>query len=691
MKGTWIVLPLLLAAAQVPWAQEPGAMAREFLTGMAMRQLAARKEAVARIGSAAELDERRAAFRKRLLEMMGGLPEKSGRLSLRRTGRLERDGYRVEKLLYESQPGMFVTANLYVPTTGRPPYPAVLHSTGHSVAAKNRAFYQTLSIGLVKHGFVVLTYDPAGQGERRIFYDPELEDSKVGGTTTEHQMVGSQSLLAGESLARQMILDGMRGIDVLESLPEVDARRIGITGCSGGGTLTTYLAALDERAAVAAPACYITSWEDQLQADTGPQDAEQQFPDLLRNGYDHADFVTAFAPKPYLICSTDEDFFPLSGARKTYQEARRMWALLGAPERIEWFHEPGGHGMPQATREAIYGWMKRWLADGPPGPAPEPPIRTEYEQALNVTPTGQLATSFGGETASSINLRRYGAWPRPDRHGPEALRKAVLETTRAETARPAVAAERAGRAARRGYTLERLVYRYAEGRFVPAAMAIPERSNGKAVVWTGGPASRAFSEGSDPDRLAGLGYTVLAIDAFGRGETAPQWRAYSEAWFGRAEKLAWLGLMVGRPLMGLRLEDISAGVDLLEKEGRAPKGIVGFGKGAGAVEMLHAAFLDPRITALALEDMPLSYHAFATAPIHRQLFDVVLPGVLGRYDLPDLAAAVAPRPVWIVNARSPMGPPLLVERVREVYSAPHIRIGLRGEPDTVIDGYPELR
>src|SRR5690606_29933553 len=111
-------------------------------------------------------------------EMMGGLPERSGRLSLRRTGRLVRDDYRVEKLLYESQPGMFVTANLYVPTTGRPPYPAVLHSTGHSVAAKNRAFYQTLSIGLVKHGFVVLTYDPAGQGERRIFYDPELEDSK---------------------------------------------------------------------------------------------------------------------------------------------------------------------------------------------------------------------------------------------------------------------------------------------------------------------------------------------------------------------------------------------------------------------------------------------------------------------------------------------------------------------------------
>lgn len=691
MGRMWTALPVLLALAQPQWGQEPGAMARDYLAGLAMRQLAERKEAVASIGSAADFEKRRALFRKRLLEMIGGLPEASGKLSLRRTGRLERDGYRVEKLVYESQPGMLVTANLYVPETGKAPYPAVLHSTGHSVSAKNRAFYQTLSIGLVKHGFVVLTYDPAGQGERRIFYDPDLQDSKVGGTTTEHEMVGTQSLLAGESIARQMILDGMRGIDVLQSLPEVDGRRIGITGCSGGGTLTTYLAAVDDRAAVAAPACYISSWEDQLQVNTGPQDAEQQFPDLLRNGYDHADFVAAFAPKPYLICSTDEDFFPLSGARKTYQEARRMWGLLGAPERIEWFHEPGGHGMPRATREAIYGWMKRWLADEAPGPAAEPPIRTEYEQALNATPTGQLATSFGGETVSTINLRRYAAWPRVSHPAPGALRRAVLDATRAETERPPVMAERSSRAARGGYSVERLVYRYAAGRFVPAAMAVPGRSSGKAVVWAGGPAASAFNEGGDPDRLAAMGYTVLAIDVFARGETAPDWRSYSEAWFGKTEKVAWLALMVGRPLVGLRIEDISAGVDLLEKEGRGTEGIVGFGTGLGAVEMLHAAFLDPRITALALEDMLVSYRAFATAPIHRQVFDLVLPGVLSRYDLPDLAAAVAPRPVWIVNARSPLGRPLLVEQAREIYRGPHIRVGLRGEPDNVTDSYPELR
>ena len=97
-------------------------------------------------------------------------------------------------------------------------------------------------------------------------------------------MVGVQSLLAGESIARYMVWDGIRGIDLLQSLPIVDGERIGVSGCSGGGTLTAYIAALDGRVKVAAPSCYITSWEDQLRG-TGPQDAEQQFPDQLLDGF----------------------------------------------------------------------------------------------------------------------------------------------------------------------------------------------------------------------------------------------------------------------------------------------------------------------------------------------------------------------------------------------------------------------
>lgn len=239
-----LLLPALYAQPALP---EPRRMLRSYLTRLALEQLERRRKVVAAIDTPAGFHKRRAEFRASLLRMIGGLPDTRPPLSVQTAGRLDRGDYRVEKIIYQSQPGLHVTASLYIPQTGKGPFPAVLHSIGHSLAAKNRAFYQTLSIGLVKHGFVVLAYDPVGQGERRIFYDRDLEDSKVGGSTVEHEMVGIQSLLAGESIARLMIWDGMRGIDLLDSLPQVDARRIGVTGCSGGGTLTSYIMALDDR------------------------------------------------------------------------------------------------------------------------------------------------------------------------------------------------------------------------------------------------------------------------------------------------------------------------------------------------------------------------------------------------------------------------------------------------------------
>jgi dienelactone hydrolase len=679
-----------------------GRMLREYLTRTALEQLAARRQAVAQITSRAALEPRRKQFRGDLLRMIGGLPAARTPLNVRITGTLDRSDYRVEKLIFDSQPGVFVTANLYVPKTGNPPYPAVLHSTGHSVSAKARAFYQTLSLGLVKNGFVVLTYDPLGQGERREFYDAVLQDSKVGGTTSEHEMIGIQSLLAGESVARYMIWDGMRGIDLLQSRPEVNRDRIGATGCSGGGTLTTYLAALDERIRVAAPACYISSWEDQLGADTGPQDAEQQFPDLLKHGYDHADFVAAFAPKPYLICSTDQDFFPLEGARKTYEEAKRIYTLFDAADRIDWFHEPGGHGMPTATREAIYGWMSHWLKDGPRGPAKEPAFETEYEQDLLCTPTGQLATSLGGETLSALNLARFRdlAPARPVRD----LRQTVIATTRYDPSRFPPEPRNRGVESRSGYRLEKLLYHTGPGRTVPALLAVPEAADDrrKTLLYTSDrSAVDAFAPGGDLDELSRLGYTVLAIDTAGRGETASTWRSFSDGWFSKSEKEAWLALMTGRTLVGVRVDDIVRGLDLLAERGLLHGGTaVGFGKGLAAVDLLHAATIDARFSALALEDMLVSYRSVARSPIHRQLLDVVVPGVLSRYDLPDLVAADTRRPVWILNAKSPTGSILRREDAAAAYeyavkafagTPERVRIGLRRESEAVLRAYPELK
>ncbi|HZT28606.1 MAG TPA: acetylxylan esterase [Bryobacteraceae bacterium] len=605
----------------------------------------------------------------------------------------------------KGQPRFYVTANLYVPQTGKPPYPAVLQPVGHSLAAKNRAFYQNLSLGLVKSGFVVLTYDPLGQGERRIFYDPALEDSKVGSTTMEHQMVGIQSLLAGESIARYMIWDGMRGIDLLQSRPEVDARRIGVSGCSGGGTLTTYLAALDERVRVAAPSCYITDWEDQLQG-TGPQDAEQQFPNQLAEGVTHADLVEAFAPKPYLICSTTEDFFPLAGARRTFEEARRIYALFGTQDSIAWFHTGGGHGTPQPTREAIYGWMKRWLQDAPPGPSPEPAFQTEYEQDLSVTPTGQVSTWLGGETASSLNIRRFSAIAEARQPLPPArVVDAVRRLTHYEASHNPLRIREREEIRREGYRLEPLTYETGPGRLVPALLALPDagRSRQQCIVYVDALGKDAAARrGGDLDQLGQLGYTVLALDPSGIGETAANWSSYSTPWFGQ-DKAAWLALMVGRPLVGIRMDDILRGLDLLREKNLLYGGsCAAFGKGSAAVDLLHAAILEARISRLYLEDGLVSYESIARTPIHRRIFDSVVPGVLGEYDLTDLVAALAPRPVTLLNLRSPLGNTVLLQDARKAYrraeevylgaqAAGKLTIGLRREEEPLAAAYLALR
>ena len=160
----------------------------------------------------------------------------------------------------------------------------------------------------MKKGFIVLTYDPIGQGERLQYFDLEKGESRVGGSTKEHSYVGAQCFIAGNSIARHMIWDGIRGIDYLLTREEVDPKRIGLTGLSGGGTLTSYIAAFDARVHAAAPQCYITSFKRLLES-IGPQDGEQNFYHGIARGIDHADLLEVRAPKPALVLATTRDYF----------------------------------------------------------------------------------------------------------------------------------------------------------------------------------------------------------------------------------------------------------------------------------------------------------------------------------------------------------------------------------------------
>lgn len=655
-------------------------MLPSYLNAKAERLLEERRQKIAGFSGKADIENRRRYIREKMIEALGGLPERTP-LNARVVGTVEHEDYRVEKIIFESQPRFYVTANLYLPKQGKPPYPAILFPLGHESGAKAHEAWQYLLISFAKKGFVALAWDPVGQGERVQIWDDDLGGSKLVQSTTEHTILGIQCLLVGDNLARYTIWDGMRALDYLLSRPEVDPKRVGCTGNSGGGTHTAYLSALDDRIQVAAPSCFLTSWE-RLLATIGPQDAEQCLPPWIADGLDHADFVHAFAPKPYLMLSAIRDFFSISGARSTYAEAAKVYALLGAREKVNMFEADDGHGYTKPRRLASYRWFSRWLK-GVDEEQTEPEVAIATEEELYCTKTGQVTTSLGGETVFSLNKRRFDEVRTQSRfNGVEDVRRFVGFEKQQDppTVHPFGVVQRSG------YRIEKLVYESEPGIRIPSLLYIPDAPGGRkpAAIYVHG-AGKAAAH-SDIEDLVKGGLMVFSIDARGMGETrsisdegASGWSRY----FGDFES-AMTGLLTGKPLVAMRAQDVSRGIDVLAGRPEVDaERITAFGYGAGAVPVLYAAAFDPRIRKVALERMLLSYEAVVSGRIHRGVFENAVRGALRHYDLPDLVRWLSPRPVRIVDAVDPVGRLIPVAEVSQGYSRAGGNVGVvRREPNT---------
>lgn len=277
----------------------------KYFCNIAFEQLDEREKDISSLKSKEDWIKRQELVRDKLLKLIGPFPEKTP-LNARVTGALKREDYRVEKVIFESIPGYYVTAALFIPEKINGKAPAILNAIGHSTQSFRRDIYQHVIINLVKKGFVVLSYDQIGQGERLQYYDEELGKSRLQ-STSEHSYPGGQCFISGYSPAKYFIWDGIRGIDYLLTRKEVDPDRIGMTGLSGGGTSTAFTAAIDDRILAAAPTCFITNYK-YLFKSRGPQDAEQNLYHFISEGLDHADLIELRAPKPTLIVSTIRDF-----------------------------------------------------------------------------------------------------------------------------------------------------------------------------------------------------------------------------------------------------------------------------------------------------------------------------------------------------------------------------------------------
>ena len=680
----------MLTAAQtstpqaIPEAANRGRLQlSQSLDRIAFEHLEARRAAIASITTRQQAETRQREVREKIIALMGGLPGKTP-LNAHVMGTTKADGFRMEKVIFESQPGYRVTAILYVPDSAGAgkKLPAIVISPGHSAAGKASDY--PFASAFARNGFVVLSYDIVGEGERLQYLDPaDPGKSLAGRPTGEHGLAGLQPTLIGDAVARYFLWDAIRAVDYLASRPEVDAERIGAYGCSGGGMVTAMLGALDTRVKAVASACYITSF-DALLPTAGPQEAEQSIPGFIASGYDLADWVELAAPRPYAVISTASDMFPFAGAKASVAEARRFYSLFdpaaagtpsGKPEPgiptgptlnpdtantvppsapLQWITGIGGHGNLRPLERQLVEFFLVHLAHADTAyvPAPANAARPSAD-ALQVTQTGQVLSSFpNSETIYTLNLKRYSLLPKRGALSAGDLANAVRDVTHAvvkpgdldpiNKELPPLASPPEGNvhvrhrftlATAPGIAIDAEFYRPADGKH-PALLILKDSLDPLLE-------SSRVEEIRSLRALADAGTAVLVIAP---RPSPPGVEETKSPLLGSFYLTTLRAEMVDRTLLGLRVDDVISAVNFMSHGTTPdPDRISAQASGHLGLVLLHAAVLDDRLKHVSVDHVLKSYADLIEAPVPDDAAEDILPGVVRRYDIPDLLQQLGSR------------------------------------------------
>jgi dienelactone hydrolase len=605
-------------------------------------------------------EERRAFFIRRI----GAFPERAS-LNARVTGQLRGEGYRIEKVMIESRPRHTITGNLYLPAS-KGPHPAILIPCGHSHNGKASGQYQRAAILFARNGMAALCYDPVGQGERYQAID------RTGGNThfqdmpyklavphpavrhlctTEHTLMGTGSILLGENVAQYRIWDGMRAIDYLQSRADIQANKIGCTGNSGGGTLTSYLMALDDRIKAASPGSYLTTFQKLIEV-KGPQDAEQNIFGQIAFGMGASDYLIMRAPVPILICaSTRDSTFHIDGARKVFEQANRFYSHLGFPERVALNEADVPHGYYIQHREAVARWMHRWLVghdkviwEIPRSEWPEEVtdtfLRSVSEavwtpEQLQCSPQGQVMLMDGERSVFEINADKAKAWSMARQKNwressalekRRIIRKAIgmkePAPVRFETGdfKPAI-----------GHTVKSILMQRTNGITLAAKLYLPKGLITGTVLLLHG---EGRSDEELPLALVKQGRRVLSAELSGIGLTdvPANKRTWGYGRFGLDNQEILTAYLIGDSFVRMRVDDALSWAGYF---GDTKIDLIGVGE--AAIPALHAAALAPeRFRQIKLQKMIRSWTEVARAPEHYNQLVNAVHGALRHYDLPDL-------------------------------------------------------
>lgn len=586
-----------------------------------------------------------------LLRGIGGLPDSDSPLNAQITGTVQGEGFRVEKVIFESRPKHYVTANLYLPDNVAPKTPAILFLCGHHGRAKHEPEYQSVCQHFVQAGFVVLAQDPIGQGERYSYYEPSLEDHTVGWGTTEHDHAGAQCLPMGDGIARYFLHDSMRSLDYLCSRPEVDPDRIGLTGNSGGGTQSSLMMMADPRIACAVPGTFIMNRETYLWQG-GAQDAEQIWRGFSEAGFDHEDILNALAPKPIRVIAVRSDFFPIEGTRRTVERCKRIWGLFGKEDYIDLVEDDSTHKYTYTLASAATDFFLKHLLQQEPTPR-TPHISPFPPEQLWCTKSGQVRADFPDAEfvfeANQSRLREVEAqrWSLGESERRDRAQKWLMAKVQCGR-KPAPLNPRFYRVAQEQNWLVEMAIWWSQEDILNHAYVIRDfQRAGESLpvtlaLWEGGTNSLRVHYDWISQRLA-EGRAVLVLDVSGAGAISP--RAFAnipnDAFYGAIHKLSTDLLFLGDDLVSLRVWDVLRALDMIEQwTGLDASEIQLYAEGQEGLYGQLAAFLDPRILGVEVVGGIQSYERWVTSRHYLQdnIYSVILPDVLTYFDLDDLKA-----------------------------------------------------
>ncbi len=544
--GAWLVA----AVAQTPPAEAfrvlpapsiPGPTITGYLryqTEMAWQQDEQRRKLWEGIRSEQDLLAIQQKMRSDLLAMLGGLPAIKTPLKPQVTGQIKMAGFHIEKLIFESLPRFYVSALVYVPDSGPKRHPAVLVPAGHSSKGKN--YYQTLCQRLVHRGYLVIAWDPVGQGERSQFWDSRAGKSRYNLICAEHAVLGNLAYLADTNLARWEIWDGIRAVDYLLTRDDVDPERINITGTSGGGFQTAHIAALDRRIRAAAPSCYITALPmrvyNRIFKDPD-SDPEQDLYGMVSNHIDHPGLLLMMYPRPVFVAAAVLDFFPIEGTHKTVREVSNLYAKFGHADQIamrEGYHD---HQYSAENQEAALEFLDHFNGMTPRHDLA--PVKELDDRTLQCTRTGQVMLDYPDARSLMDEVRDY--YVQHKREPPRSLNHlyfsksypgirswTVREYRSTASARDEIRWEFLGGTQIAGINIDRYLVHHSQYLKMPVLWIHTTTGQRRPVLlWVSDDGKATAQDWPELVQYLSAGYNIVSFDPRGLGETRMPYKAVS--------------------------------------------------------------------------------------------------------------------------------------------------------------------